>query len=421
MPPQREDRLSKEAEPDSARRPALRRDRDRILYAGALRRLVGVTQVIGPSDGEVFHNRLTHTLKVAQVARRFAERFTSDPETKSVARRWRIDPDVVEAASLAHDLGHPPFGHVAERALADLVRPLAGADAFEGNAQSFRMVTRLAVRRHDRPPGLDLARATLDAILKYPRLSAEGVRKYGAYREDRAAFDFAREAHRAEDDVPCAEAQIMDWADDITYSVHDTEDFYRAGQVPLHLLAVSDTERDSFLDRAIKRREKEKKPPFSLEGKPVDRPTLERAFFNFCGKLLIREPYTGTRSQRGLLAHFTSTTVESLDKATTLLPPDAGRFCLQVPEEYRLLVALLKELVGVYVFDKPCTCRRRIRAATGDPQTVRGVLRRRDGPQVEVVPAAVPRRGGGDTGEARRHHPAPLRPPCGRHHLLDDR
>ncbi|MBY0230829.1 MAG: dNTP triphosphohydrolase [Gemmataceae bacterium] len=353
MTPQREDRLSKEPESDAAKRSAFRRDRDRILYAGAFRRLVGVTQVIGPSDGEVFHNRLTHTLKVAQVARRFAERFTADPATKKNARRWRIDADAVEAASLAHDLGHPPFGHVAERELADLVRPLAGADAFEGNAQSFRIVTRLAVRRHDRPPGLDLARATLDAVLKYPWLPSDEIKKYGAYREDKEAFEFARASHEAGDDTPSPEAQIMDWADDITYSVHDTEDFYRAGLVPLHLLAVSDTERDSFLDRAIKRRAKEKKKPFSLDGETADLATLKTLFSTYCSRLLVREPYSGTRSQRGLLAHFTSMTVASFDQATTLRPPGEGRDCLEVPDEYKLLVALLKELIGVYVIDNP--------------------------------------------------------------------
>ncbi len=368
MPPQRQDRLSGDAKSES--RSAFQRDRDRILYAGAFRRLVGVTQVIGPSDGEVFHNRLTHTLKVAQVARRIAERFNADPAVKKVARKWGgIDADVVEAAALAHDLGHPPFGHVAEAELARLVRPKAGADAFEGNAQSFRIITRLAVRRPDAPFGLDLTRATLNATLKYPWLAADGVKKFGAYHEDKDAFDFARGAQRADDGSLCAEAQIMDWADDITYSVHDTEDFYRAGLVPLHLFAEGNAERDRFLGRAIKRREKEKKP-FKLHGQEVDLKELERVFFKFCDGLPTSEPYSGTRGQRGRLAQFTSKTVAVLDKATTLLPPGEGRDCLSVPDEHRLQVALLKELIGVYVIDNPALAAHEY----GQRQVIRGLF-----------------------------------------------
>lgn len=120
------------------------RDRDRLLYSSAFRRLAGVTQVIAPGEGHVFHNRLTHSLKVAQIARRLAERILS--KQSSLAEQLGVDPDVCEAAALAHDLGHPPFGHVAEKELDRLVVEHGLMDGFEGNAQSFRIVNSLSVR-----------------------------------------------------------------------------------------------------------------------------------------------------------------------------------------------------------------------------------------------------------------------------------
>ena len=154
-------------------RTPFKRDRDRILYTNALRRLAGVTQVAADSEPHVFHNRLTHTLEIAQIARRIAERLARDNSEAALALGG-IDPDVAEAAALAHDLGHPPFGHIAEELLDDL---MCGEqkirDGFEGNAQSFRIVTKLAVRNLH--PGLDLTRATLNAILKYPRLQNEMI------------------------------------------------------------------------------------------------------------------------------------------------------------------------------------------------------------------------------------------------------
>jgi dGTPase len=144
--PKREDRISGDRSKDQ--REHYQRDRDRILYASAFRRLAEVTQVVSPAEGEVFHNRLTHTLKVAQVALRLAEMLLNRKGGAKRAEAWGgINPDVVEAAALAHNLGHPPFGHVAEDELNHLVSRLAGADGFEGNAQSFRIVTKLAVRR----------------------------------------------------------------------------------------------------------------------------------------------------------------------------------------------------------------------------------------------------------------------------------
>jgi dGTPase len=209
-------------------------------------------------------------------------------------------------------------------------------------------VTRLAVRRADSPHGLDLTRATLNATLKYPRFAAAGVPKYGAYRDDQEAFAFARAPKPPEDAEPCLEAQLMDWADDIAYSLHDTEDFYRAGLIPLHLLRASRTERRRFLDRAIQRR--------GTAGKPFAQPREELAevFEAFCYTFPTREPYQGTRSQRGHLAEFTSGTVSDYVQGTKLLraPGQAGK-ALEIPPDYLTQVALLKELTWCYVIDNP--------------------------------------------------------------------
>jgi dGTPase len=171
------------------RRSEAQRDRDRILYSSAFQRLAGITQVSTPQPG--LHNRLTHTLKVAQVARRIAEAWKYDAELQDAIGAFstvqNLDPDAVEASGLAHDLGHPPFGHVAEFELADLARAYEG---FEGNAQSFRIVNYLATGTVEETNyrGLNLTRRTLNGILKYPlaagrwRTTSEDVRRVSGGR-----------------------------------------------------------------------------------------------------------------------------------------------------------------------------------------------------------------------------------------------
>ncbi|MGX7825800.1 deoxyguanosinetriphosphate triphosphohydrolase family protein [Actinokineospora sp. 24-640] len=251
----RDSRLIKPPRPrDSAdTRSDARRDRDRILYSVAWRRLGGVTQVVTPfEDMALMHNRLTHSEKVAQVARSIGERLLHQQKAHKLIRHLGgIDVDVVEAAALAHDLGHPPFGHIGEITLDKAARTsLKLPDGFEGNAQTFRAVL-LGETRHEKYDGLNLTFATLMAIAKYPwarqstlkddhdtRLKTDTEyrrrwRKFSVYRPDKPAFAKARAfLHRIDsfhDETQSLEASIMDVADDITYAIHDLEDFYLAG------------------------------------------------------------------------------------------------------------------------------------------------------------------------------------------------
>lgn len=334
IPGRRNDRRHSKSNPDQ--RTEGQRDRDRILYSSAFRRLAGVTQVVGPLEGHVFHNRLTHTLEVAQIARRLAENL-NEMHPKLATSLGGIDPDVVEAAALAHDLGHPPFGHVAEKRLDHLARDAGAPDGFEGNAQSFRIVTKLSAHRASRYyRGLNLTRATLNAMLKYPwrrelrDKSSKRHHKFGAFKTELPDFAFARQGFGSSG-TQSIEAAIMDYADGVAYSVHDFDDFARAGLITVEHLKHDPGSLDQFLERWVAT-----KRVTAAEAK-ANRTRLGRLL-----SLVVpsEEPYSGSFEDRAQRRAIASRLIADYVRAPTLTADG-----LTIPIEIRVEQAFLQRIV----------------------------------------------------------------------------
>ena len=333
------------------------RDRDRLLYSSAFRRLAGVTQVAAAHERPLLHNRLTHSMKVAQVGRRLAQRLIhpkfGDPNLRQV-----IDPDVVETAGLAHDLGHPPFGHSAEVVLNDRLK---GAGGFEGNAQSFRIVTKLSVIVQSHP-GLNLTERTLNSILKYPcyldELSEvkaarqDGGREYwwdrslgskwGAYHSEAEAFKFARPQHSSsglERYQRSPEAIIMDWADDISFGTHDIDDYFRAGLIPLHDLKRHRADLQLFAQKRM-----QKLSDFKL-------PELEQAFDSIL-EIPVKDPFEQSPKDRESIHAFVNAIMTLLTNGCIGIdePP-----WVAVTEQAQYLAEALKNMTRYFVIDSAAT------------------------------------------------------------------
>jgi dGTPase len=342
-PEKREDRRHQTGVDDQ--RTPFQRDRDRILYSSAFRRLAGITQIARAGEADVFHTRLAHTLKVAQVGRRIAENIirTQPEEAAAVG----VDPEVTEAACLAHDLGHPPFGHHGEHVLNDCVTRAGDTDGYEGNAQSLRVLTQLSVRYED-CKGLNLTRATLAGCIKYPWIRTADhplkAKKWGYYSTEQDDFSFARDNSTSE--TKTAEAELMDWADDIAYSVHDLEDFHRCRLIPWREVLSFDG-RDRLLAGMKLLPEGEKKPLAAAHRR------LRKLVEGTVGDLL-DQPYDATREQRRAIRLITSTLIGRYVTSIKLsVPSEPGGHCVSIDAAVQAEVTLLKQIAREFILKRP--------------------------------------------------------------------
>jgi dGTPase len=376
------------------------RDRDRILFSSAFRRLAGKTQVVPAGELGDFHNRLTHSVKVAQLGRRLAQ-YLQTKVTEGGADEKVLhpgpDPELVEAACLAHDLGHPPFGHAGEIALNKAVDELKreqleaegmSADAvnhavksyggFEGNAQTLRILVYLSVRQPRGSRGLNLTRATLDATIKYPweRSTPGATKKWNVYPQERELAEWVRSEHGLAFESPrCFEAEIMDWADDVTYACHDVEDFYRAGLIPLdRLFAFSPVTfktveepagAQAFFDDVRKRCES--------SGQPFDRAQLVEDWSDIAQIMRITEEKVDHRDAKADIHRATSGLMTYFVQALRWSDGDPYRYegKVSIDPDARRKCDLLKDLIWFFVIDREALGSQQV----GQQQIIRDLLR----------------------------------------------
>lgn len=313
------------------------RDRARIIHSFALRRLAAKTQVAVPWATDFPRTRLSHSLECAQVGRELGAALGADP-------------DLMEGACLAHDIGHPPFGHNGEDALNEVALACGG---FEGNAQSFRLLVRLEAKTVDADGislGLNLTRASLDAATKYPWPRATNARKFGVYDDDLDIFNWVREG--APVGSQSFEAQIMDWSDDVAYSVHDLEDALVTGQVKLNDLTndFPDIYKDAQLD--------------NLADITIDeaRVALENLQQLSCWPKEYDGSHRALAGLKDLASQLVGRFARVAEEATRAQygQGDLTRYNanLVVPRAQRVEVALLKSLAGFYIINSATSAKR---------------------------------------------------------------
>ena len=313
-------------------RRAFARDKARVLHSAGLRRLSAKTQVMSAGADDFPRTRLTHTLEVAQIGRELGDALGCDP-------------DLVETACLVHDLGHPPFGHNGEEALHKASLDIGG---FEGNAQTFRLLTRLESKtiRDGRSLGLNLTRATLDAATKYPWAFDGKNPKFGFYEEDKEIFDWVR--LNAKSQTKVFEAQVMDIADDIAYSVHDIEDaIYGQHFSPLAL--DSEPEFKEVVKLAA--------TEYATE---IDEDNLNKALNSLIKQSWWVKSFTANQVEMAALKNMTSHLIgkftEEIEQATKA-GNKAENFTrynanLIVPLETKAQIAVLKAVVNLFVMQR---------------------------------------------------------------------
>ena len=314
------------------------RDRARVTHSSALRRLGAKTQVLQPGTNDFARTRLTHSLEVAQVGREMAVEFG-------------IDPDIVDTACLAHDLGHPPFGHNGEKGLNEWAKDFGG---FEGNAQTLRLLTRIEQKVYSKNGvafGLNLTRASLDASCKYPWTREFAVQdsgadrsiKFGVYEDDVPVFEWLRIG--AKDRVKCFEAQIMDFSDDVAYSVHDFEDAVVEGFIKLEELKGSSQE--AAIVKEIER----------WNGGNISTDHLAAALDRLQTNQYWLQSYSGTPREAGQLKNLTSSVIGSFVSRTTEATFQANADSLfaryagdvVVPIEVEAEIAIFKGLASYFL------------------------------------------------------------------------